>query len=193
MLLETTLSKDGVGCWFCRTGGASAIVFTFVRVSWCRELANARSPPFFELCGSNKFRSVLWEVPFNPLPVARPDSLGLDADSSFRAASGAVMSAKLAKAQFSSIFERWSSFVFLEVHLMFLATTQVVARATSSGGRRRCNMKISFSMVESQKTAAAAGTKGTYGVTVNGRLTGPAVGKRVSGIIRPSCLTSNTK
>ena len=66
---------------------------------------------------------------------------------------------------------------------MFLATTQVVARATSSTGRRGCAMKISFSMVELKKTAAAAGTKCTYGVTVNGQLTGPAVGKRVSGIM----------
>ena len=113
----------------------------------------------------------------------RPDSVGWDADNSLRAASGAVMGEKQARARFPSIFERWSSVFFLLLRLALLATTQVVARATSSSGRQGCGMKISFSMVESQKTAAAAGTKCTYGVTVNGRLTGPAVRKRVSGIV----------
>ena len=55
-LLGTTLLIESVSCWFRRSAGASTIVFTLVKVMQCRELANARSPPFFELCGSNKFR-----------------------------------------------------------------------------------------------------------------------------------------
>ena len=88
------------------------------------------------------------------------------------------------KTRSPSFVERWRSFKLLRVFPALHETVLLRAAAGSLGGRQGRLMKISFSMVEKEKAAAAAGTNSTYGVRVNGRLTGPAVSKRVSEIMR---------
>ena len=56
--IEVPLSADGVRRLLRRMGSDSAGFSFFMLLIQCRELANARSPPVFELYSSEKFRLV---------------------------------------------------------------------------------------------------------------------------------------